>query len=227
MGNKVALALSLLAVSIVVTACGGTQSAGLAGASTASTPPPANRHTDPNKSCDSQGINSTTLGTGACTENGVQYVVGNYGGVVRMKTLAVAIVGVAVAPADQGHGRTATPQRDAFIRFTLQVQNRDKVPHRFAFGQTMLGVGGDDYPERTDVERNVHVESIAAVNNGMIGPGETLRGDVVFDITEADYTNSRRGGRLFIWNFGGHASTTITRRTGQLGEIRLYAVERS
>lgn len=227
MGNKVALALSLLAVSIVVSACGGTQNAGLVGASTASRTPPPHRRTDPRKGCDAQGINSTQLGTGACTENGVQYVVANYGGVVRLNSLAVAIVGAAVAPADQGHGRTATPRRDAFMRFTIQVQNRDKVPHRFGFGQTMLGVGADDYTERTDVEKNVHVESIAAVNHGMIGPGETLRGDVVFDITEADYAQMRRVGRFFIWNFGGHASTAIGRGTGQLGQIRLYAVERS
>ena len=45
----------------------------------------------------------------------------------------------AVSGGDAGNGRTATPQHDAFLRLTLQVQNRDKVPHRFAFGQTMLG----------------------------------------------------------------------------------------
>ncbi len=232
MGNKVALALALLATSIGVSACGGTQgSAGLDGATStsASTRLPASRarHTDPNKSCDSQGINSTQLGTGACKEGGVQYVVGNYGGVVEIKRLGVTILGVAVAPADEGHGRTVTPQRDAFLRVTLEVQNRDRVPHRFAFGQTMLGVGADNYLERTDVERKVHAESIAAVNGGMIGAGETLRGDVLFDITEADYEQLQRLGRFFIWDFGDHAAAQISRSTGQLGQIRLYANERS
>ncbi len=107
------------------------------------------------------------------------------------------------------------------------MQNRDRVPHRFGFGQTMLGIGADDYLESIGVERNVHNESIAAVNGGMIGPGETLRGDVLFDITEADYQQLQRVGRFFIWNFGDRASTQISRRTGQLGQIRLYAVERA
>lgn len=226
MGNKVALALALLATSIGVSACGGTQGAGLSGATSTRAVAPTHGHTDPHKSCTAQGINSTQLGTGACTEGGVEYVVGNYGGVVDLKTLAVAIAGISVAPVDTGHGRTVRPQHDAFLRVTLQVQNRDKVPHRFAFGQTMLGVGPDNYAESTAVEKQVHPESIATVNGGTLGPGETLRGDVVFDITEADYTQLQRVGRFFIWNFGGHASTQIARTTGQLGQIRLYAAER-
>lgn len=230
MGNKVALALTLLATSIGVSACGGTQgSAGLAGTTSAATrlPVSAHGHSDPHKSCNAQGINSTQLGIGACTEGNVQYVVRNYGGVVDLKKLAVAIVGVDVAPADQGHGHTVTPQRDAFLRIKLQVQNRDRVPHRFAFGQTMLGIGSDNYLERTDVERLVDREPIATANGGMVGPGETLRGDVIFDISQGDYEQLQRVGRFFIWDFGGHASAQISRSTGQLGQIRLYAVERS
>lgn len=228
MGKKVAPALSLLAVIIVVSACGGTQG-GLGGTTSTNAsnrPIAAHRHTDPHKGCDAQGINSTQLGTGACTEGGVGYVVANYGGVVKLRTLSAAIVGVSVAPADEGHGRRVTPTREAFLRVTLQVQNRDRVPHRFAFGQTMLGIGPDDYTESVRVERFVHQESIAAVNGGTIGPGETLRGDVIFDITEADYQQLQRAGRFFIWNFGGHASQQITRGTGQVGQIRMYAVER-
>lgn len=230
MGNKVALALALLAVATIVSACGGTQSAGLGrtGSTGLRMPVASNRHTNPHKSCDAQGINSTKMGTGACTEGGVQYVVANYGGVVQLRTLAVAIAGVAVGPGDEGHGgRRVRPRNEAFLRVTLQVQNRDKVPHRFGFGQTMLGIGSDDYLESIGDERNVHDESIAAVNGGMIGPGETLRGDVMFDITEADYQQLQRIGRFFIWNFGERASAQITRRSGQLGQIRLYAVERA
>ncbi len=228
MGNKVALALSLLAVTIVVSACGGTQGlAGRTSSTTAGLPTGRAGHTNPRKGCNAQGINSTQLGTGTCTEGGVQYVVANYGGVVDLRTLGVTILGVGVAPADQGHGRTATPRRDAFLRVTLQVQNRDKVPHRFGFGQTMLGIGSDDYTESVAVEQRVHNESIAAVNGGMIGPGETLRGDVLFDITEGDYAQLQRVGRFFIWNFGERASTQIRRGVGQVGQIRLYAVERS
>jgi len=229
-GKNVALALSLLAVSMIVAACGGTQGVGLSGATTATSasqrPVARNRHTDPRKSCDAQGINSTQLGTGACTEGGVQYVVANYGGVVRLNTLSAAIVGVTIAPADKGHGRVVSPQREAFLRVTLQVQNTGRTPRRFNFGQTMLGIGGDNYSETIGVEKTVHLESIAAANGGVVGPGETLRGDVLFDITHTDYEQLSRSGRFFIWNFGDHASGQITRSSGQVGQIRLYAAER-
>jgi hypothetical protein len=224
---RVALALLVLAATIVLSACGGTQEEGLA--STAPTGPRAPKNgklpkTDPKKSCEEQGINSTQLYPGACTEGGIHYVVANYGGIVRLRTLAVAITGVAVSPGYQGSGRTVTPRYDAFLRVSLQVQNRDKVSHRFGFGQTMLGVAGDNYLERRDIERRVHQESIARANGGMIGPGETLRGDVLFDITEGDYQELQRRGRFFIWNFGGRAEPQL-RRGDQVGQIRLYAGE--
>lgn len=228
MGKKVALALALLATSIGVSACGGTQGAGLVGTATTRAvraSAVAHGHSDPHKGCEAQGINSTQMGTGACTEEGVQYVVANYGGVVRLRTMKAAIVNISVSPIDRGHGRTVRPQRDAFLRVTLQVQNPDRVPHRFVLGQTMLGIGSDNYLERGDVERRVHLESIATTNGGVIGPGETLRGDVLFDITREDYEQLARVGRFFIWNFGGHASRQIRRGTGQVGQIRLYAAE--
>lgn len=228
MRNKVALALLVLAAAIIVSACGGTQGgSGLAGVTTAPTtatgPNGKPLPVDPHKSCDAQGVNSTQLRTGACMESGLQYVVGNHTSVVHLRTLAVAITNVSVSGVDAGHGRNATPQLDAFLRFTLAVQNRDKVPHRFAFGQTMLGIGASNYLERTDVEKKVHVESIAAVNGGVIQPGETLRGDVLFDISRADYEVLDRQGRFFIWNFGSRAAVQIPKSTGQLGQIRLYA----
>ena len=179
MGNKVALALALLATSIGVSACGGTQgSAGLDGATStsAATRLPASKagHTDPSKGCDAQGINSTQLGTGACTEGGVQYVVGNYGGVVDLKRLGVTILGVAVAPADEGHGRTVRPQRDAFLRVTLEVQNRDGS--RIASpGRTMLGIGPNNYIEHRRRPEGAR-RSIAAVNGGTMSTGKRCAG---------------------------------------------------
>lgn len=225
MGNKVALALLALAASIVLAACGGAQEVADVGGRSPTTPIRSgrHRHTDPRKSCDKQGINSTQLGTGACTEEGVQYVVANYGGVVRLRSIAVAIIGVEVAPYDQTReGRRVTPQRDAFLRFNLQIQNRDRVPHRFGFGQTMLGIGASNYPESIEDERRIHVESLARA--GTMQPGETLRGDVLFDITEADYRQLQTRGRFFVWNFGQRAALR-TRTVGQLGQIRLYAGE--
>ena len=227
MHYKVALALLVLAASMVVSACGGTQDAGLAEVTQPTTPTTPNgrqRPTDPNKSCDAQGVNSTQLRTGACTEERIQYVVGNYNDAVRLRSLGVAITGVSVSGVAAGQGRRAAPTRDAFLRITLQVQNRDNVPRRFGFGQTMLGIGADNYTESVRVERNVHPESIGNINGGRIGPGETLRGDVIFDITRADYDVLDRQGRFFIWNFGEHASERITPRgIRQLGQIRLYA----
>jgi predicted small secreted protein len=220
----VALALLVLTASIAVAACGGTQEgADIAGNTTPRVIPARKGKTDPHKSCDAQGINATQLGTGACTADGVQYVVANYGGVVKLRTLAVTIIGVGVAPGYQGKNRNIVPQRDAFLRVKLQVQNRDKVPHRFSFGQTMLGIAEDNYLESIGIERRIHPESIA--NAGTMGPGEILRGDVLFDITEADYQQLQRKGRFFIWNFGGRAAPQTSRRSGQLGQIRLYAGE--
>ncbi|MFL5816022.1 MAG: hypothetical protein ACJ76L_00320 [Conexibacter sp.] len=222
----VALVLLVLTASIAVAACGGTQEgADIAGGTTPTAPlRPARRgRTDPHKSCDAQGVNATQLGVGACTTDGVQYVVANYGGVVRLRTLAATILEVAVAPGYEGSKHPVEPQRDAFLRVKLQVQNRDKVPHRFGFGQTMLGVAEDNYLERVDVERRIHPESLA--NAGTMGPGETLTGDVLFDITEADYQQLQRKGRFFVWNLGDHASPQFSRGNKQLGQIRLYAAE--
>jgi hypothetical protein len=226
--NKVVVALlALLVVGMGLSACGGTQNvAGVTTPTAPSTPSGKQPPTDPRKSCDSQGINKTQLRTGACTQGGVQYVVGNYGAAVRLKTLGVAIRAASVAPQLSRNGKAVTPRFDAFVRFTLQVQNRDKVPHRFAFGQTMLGVGGDNYLERTDIERRVVGESLGLTNGGMIGPGESLSGDVIFDITEADYQVLNRKGRFFIWDFGGRAAMTVPRTSVQIGQIRLYAAER-
>lgn len=230
MKSKVALALLVLAASIVVlSACGGSQEEGLASNSTPTVSrgsrngrPPK---TDPNKGCDAQGVNSTQLYPGACTEQGVHYVVANYGGVVRLRTLAVTIIDVGVSPGYQDTKRTVAPRYDAFLRVKLQVQNRDKVAHRFGYGQTMLGIGADNYLERTDIERTVHPEAIARTNGGEIGPGETLTGDVVFDITEDDYQQLQQRGRFFIWNFGERAAPQLGKGT-QVGQIRLYAGER-
>jgi hypothetical protein len=216
--------LVLLAASIAVAGCGGTQEgADLAGNTTPTAIPARRGRSDPHKSCDAQGINSRQLQIGACTADGVQYVVANYGGVVKLRTIAVTILDVGVAPADSGHGRTVAPERDAFLRIRLQVQNLDKVPRRFGFGQTMLGIAEDNYLESIPVEQRVHLESLA--NAGTMGPGETLRGDVLFDITEADYQQLQQKARFFVWNFGDRASAQISRRTGQLGQIRLYAGE--
>ena len=223
----ITIALALLALVAGVSACGGTQGDAVSSIATTPTGPTSSRGrqkpSDPNKSCDSQGINRTQLLEGACTEGGVQYVVGNHESVVRLRTLGAAIIGVSVSGTAGESGNPATPTRDAFLRIQLQVQNRDKVPHRFDFGQTMIGIGPNNYLESIEVERRVHPESIARVNGGRIGPGETLRGDVIFDIAEADYAILMREGRFFIWNFGERASLTISRETGQLGQIRLYA----
>jgi hypothetical protein len=226
--KNVALALLVLAASILVSACGGSEEEGLASTTTPTAPralrngrPP---RTDPTKGCDAQGVNATQLLPGACTEAGVRYVVANFGGVVKLRTLAVTITGMGVAPSFDGPRRTVRPQYDAFLRVGLQVQNRDKVAHRFGLGQTMLGIAADNYLERNDIERTLYPEAIQQVNGGRIGPGETLRGDVVFDITEADYQVLQQRGRFFIWNFGDRASPQLTRGS-QIGQIRLYAGE--
>lgn len=227
MRNKVALALLVLAASIAVSACGGSSEEGLASSTPTGPRAPKNGRpprTDPNKGCDAQGVNSTQLYPGACTEQGVHYVVANYGGVVRLRTLAVTVTGVAVSGGYQGGPRPVAPRNDAFMRVSLQVQNLSNKPQRFGFGQTMLGIGANNYLERTDLERTIHTEAIGRVNGGKVGAGESLRGDVLFDITEGDYQELQRRGRFFIWNFGDRAEAQLARGT-QVGQIRLYAGE--
>ncbi|HEX5146132.1 MAG TPA: DUF4352 domain-containing protein [Conexibacter sp.] len=226
MGNKVALALMLLATSTFVGACGGTQG----GADEqASTGPVAHRirtgPTDPDKSCTAQQIDKTHLRPGSCTEEGVHYVVANYGGAVKLKSLTATVVEVSVSGGFRGGTRTVAPRYDAFLRMKLQVQNRGKAPQRFETGQTMLGIGADNYLERADVERKYDPEALVNTSGGRVGPGETLRGDVIYDITREDYEQLQRVGRFFIWNFGGRANARISRSNGQVGQIRLYAVE--
>ena len=96
MRNKVALALLVLAASIGLAACGGSQSPDVLGSAT--TGPRLTRdgrppRTDPRKSCEAQGVNSTTLFPGACTEGGIQYVVANFGGIYGSGTLTKAGTG--------------------------------------------------------------------------------------------------------------------------------------
>lgn len=224
---KAALALLVLAAAIALSACGGSQEEDLASSTPNAPKAPKNGRvprTDPNKGCDEQGVNSTQLYPGACTEQGVHYVVANYGGVVRLRTLAITVTGVAVSGGYQGGTRVVAPRNDAFLRVSLQVENLDKKPHRFAFGQTMLGIGANNYLERDDIERSIHQEAIGRVNGGNVGPGESLRGDVLFDITEGDYQELQRRGRFFIWNFGARAAPRLAKGT-QVGQIRLYAGE--
>jgi len=226
--KSLAPALVALAASIAIAACG-TQEGGTPAAGTAPTVPvaPPTRKTDPGKSCDAQGINARQLRAGACTDRGLRWVVANYGGVVPLRTLAVGIVGVTPSGGYRGGSGVLKPRKGAFLVVKLQVQNLDRVPHRWAYGQTMLGVGAHNYLEREDIERTVHPEPLAKANGGRLGPGDAARGDVVFDITKADFADLSRRGRFFIWNFGDKASQRVALRTGQLGQVRLYAIERS
>lgn len=226
MGNKVALALSVLAIAIVMSACGGTQGSNIASNTAPTVPqPPRGRQprTDPRKSCDKQGVNRTQLRVGPCTEDGVQYVVANYGGVLAMRSMKATVLEFSVSG---GNGQTLIPQYDALLRVTLQVQNRSNKPQRWGLGQTMLGIAASNYLERVDLERRALPEALATKNGGVVQPGEVVRGSVLFDITRADYDVLDREGRFFMWNFGGRAAPQFRRGVGQVGQIRLYAGER-
>ena len=91
-------------------------------------------------------------------------------------------------------------RRGAFVRVTLTVQNRSRRPQRFVFGQTVLGVAGNNYPE--SVAERVHPEALAQLQGGVVPPGNTLRGDVIFDVLPEDVDRISTEGRLFITNFG-------------------------
>jgi hypothetical protein len=228
---RIKVAPVLLALAMGMSACGGTQDDTPLGAAgtTATAQTNAGRdgkrpRNDPRKSCAEQGIDSTSLGEGACTEQGIHYVVANRQSLLRLRTLAVAIINISAGGGAGGGERTARPQRGAFVRVTLMVQNRDKVPHRFALGQTMLGIGENNYLEAIEVERSVHREALARINGGRLLPGETLRGDVLFDVVPTDVDLIARQGRLFVFNFGQRAALALPRGAGhQLGQFRLYA----
>ena len=196
MRNKVALALLVLAASIVVTACGGTQEPRTRRSSTPTTPMPANGRrgtTDPRKSCDAQGVNSTQLRTGACTEDGVQYVVANYGGVVQAENARRddhRTSGPPASPPATAARVAPSATRSCASRCRSRTATRCRTAS--ASGRRCSASAPTTTSSAREVERRVHPESLAIVNGGLIGPGETLRGDVMFDITRGRLRRARR-----------------------------------
>ena len=174
MGNKVALALSVLATAVTVSACGGTQvvertdrhdDAG--GARSGSTATPTRARAATRRASTAPSSASARAPKTACSTWSPTTAASS-----SSERLVAGIVNVSVAPADQGHGRTVRPMRDAFLRIDApgrRTATRCRTASRF--GQTMLGIGSDDYLERVDVERQVHGESLAGVNGGVIRTG--------------------------------------------------------
>jgi hypothetical protein len=222
---RIRIALTLSALAVGLTACGGgTDSEALSG-SVATAPgarqtPIRRIKSDPRKSCSSQGIDREQVLEGACREDGVSYVVANRTSLLRLDSMTVAITGFSASPVVRERKRTIRSRRGAFVRVTLTIKNRETTARRFTYGQTILGIAGNNYPESLVAERT-HPEALAKANGGVVTPGGTLRGDVLFDVLPEDIERLPTEGRLFITNFGVRAGTRAALR--QLGQFRLYA----
>ena len=211
----------LSALAVTLAACGGSGGGETGTTAAGAVEVPFRRGpTDPNKSCRSQGIDNRQVREGRCTEDDVRYVVVNRTSVLRLDTLSVATGGVSVSPIARGPNGRARARRGAYLRMSLTVLNRSKEPRRFVFGQTMLSISENTYSEALEAER-VHPEALARVRGGLVSPGATLRGDVIFDVLPEAIERLPTEGRLFVANFGVRAGSRAARK--QLGQFRLYA----
>lgn len=244
MGPKLALALLALAAGGMA-ACGDTQED--APPLTVGAPevaaPAASPASDPGKGCDAQGIDTRRLREGTCSNGGVQYVVVNRDGALRLESLAVRVEELSAERELEGRDGPVEARKGAFLRLTLEVTNRREYPQRFEVGQTILGVGDQTFREAEAAEQ-AYRGALASIGEGRIEPGGTLRGDVLFDVPEAVVGRVSRTGRFFVANFGetpeDAGSTTVedaeqqirelvpggqrqVTATTELGQMRLYA----
>jgi hypothetical protein len=208
-----ALLLALL-VAAALSACGGGSTAT---GQQATTSPPGQ------KDCDAKGINRIKGKEGTCFAHGSEHVVVNHDHFLRLPTIGVAITGLATVPQIPSSQGTLTPQNGTFLLMKLAVDNRDKVPHRFAAhgpGQVMLTVGNRQYVERLDVERSIGSQSLLSTAGGVIAPGDRLEGNVVFDVQQSDLQEMQQDGQLVVVDFD---KTMLSKKPPKvIGQIRLY-----
>lgn len=215
--------LALLALSGGLAACGSAQEEEAPfrrPTTAAATAPETSPPSDPDASCESQGIDTRRLREGACTIGGVHYVVANRTTPLKLRDLTVTVEGI-TADASVGD---VQPEHDGFARVELTVVNRGRSAQQFTLGQTLLGVGDNDYRESVEAER-ADPKALTTADGGVIGAGERKRGVALFDVSAEDLAAIGAEGRLFVANFGADASSPTAE--GQLGQIRLYAAPAS
>ncbi len=221
MRGKIALALVALAAG--TTACGSSEEdAGTFGevGPPTKTAPARSPKSDPDRPCASQGIDTTRLNEGTCTEDTTIYVVANRDGTVRLESLSASVDGIAIEPEIEGPDGTVRPENGAFVRVTLTVENPREYAQRFDVGQTVLGVATETYKEAEEAER-AHADSLAVRDEGRVEPGRTQRGDVIFDVPTEMGAQIATTGRFFIANFGERPGETKPLTTRQRQEEQL------
>lgn len=184
-----------------------------------STDPTTDPSTDSTTTADGSGDTSGD-GSGDTSTTTAPTNTANAGGTLKLDSLSAKVVGVRIEhqlSSDMGV-KTA---KGKFVIVTLAVTNKAHSPQSWGSNQSALvAANGDNYSEDFDVENGVDQNSLlwtASGNlNGSAQPGQTVTGDVVFDVP----SNVRvSGGSIGIVNFGD--DTSYLDQASQVGEIAL------
>jgi hypothetical protein len=169
-------------------------------------------------SCEAKRITTPPYREGTCIQGRARVVVVDGLSRLRLKSLHASLKGFALLDVAGGRGVEESPRRGAFIRITLEVQNRTKKPQRFEAGQTLLLVAGKEYEESAQVERAIQQTALAYGQRKLIPPGASATGDVLFDVPLEEVERVTAQGLLLIANFRG----TVEGRLPEIGQVRIY-----
>jgi Domain of unknown function (DUF4352) len=142
-----------------------------------------------------------------CTSNGILFTVVHGMQTLHLKTLDVNVVGVRTASTvSSGTGISATATGE-FLIISIHVANKTSTPETSDGGgfqnQDMLQLSGATYTEDFHAENQADQQSFVT-NNSPIQPGESVTGDLVFDVPTSAASGATKNPRagLVIANFG-------------------------
>ncbi|HMJ01694.1 MAG TPA: hypothetical protein VK506_02060 [Conexibacter sp.] len=180
----------------------------------------ASRAREAAQSCAALGISQPPYNEGACTQDGVRFVVANGRSLLSLRTLSLALQGFSVTEELRRAGQRATPQ-GVYILVSVKVRNLTSAVQHVAVGQTLLTMNEQEFVEAEAAER-IHPGALAFAQRATIGPGEVVTGVVIFDIPLSEIERVTRDGVLLVANFG--ADREAARRgsgPSQIGQIRI------
>ncbi|HEX6116263.1 MAG TPA: DUF4352 domain-containing protein [Solirubrobacterales bacterium] len=170
--------------------------------------------------CGDEGGLESVLGSGGtCSAAGTEYVVADYGEELELDTLTAKID--AIEETGTVRGDYLKPRRSkngVYAVATLSITNPGNGTQLFDdFGeQARLVAGTQTFSEPFNVLNGVATDSFLWQAK-KIKPGDTVSGDVVFDIPEAAAEELDANGAVQVLNFGDEGNL---RRADQIGLLR-------